>query len=385
MSKEKRELQKKNREKAIKKAKIKKLLSILIPAAIGVAIVGGIVGLTIYNKVILTQPESNYSKGLNDDGTIAGVVAKDYVTLCDYKNITVSESELYPTEEEIQSHIDSLLSEHQTVNSDRKAVKDGDKINLDYVGSVDGVEFEGGSTGGAGTELTIGSGSYIQGFEEQLVGKMIGDSFDINVTFPEDYGNEELAGKDAVFAITLNGIYEAPEFNDAFVEENLSDKALTVNDYIEVYKQETFEANREQFIPEYIKNITINTYPEKYTQNVMGLIKYSDQNMYETYKTYYGLTGSFYEFQGTSIKEYEASLRTQAESRVDNYLRIQSIFEDAGLTISPEDVNEALEAFGADPTYYKQQEEIYGKGYINQAAMAYTVTHYLEKNLVITK
>jgi len=87
-------------------------------------------------------------------------------------------------------------------------VKDGDTVNIDYVGSVDGVEFEGGNTNGAGADLTIGSGSYIDDFEEQLIGAHPGDTVEVNVTFPENYGNEELNGKDAVFTVTVNGIYE---------------------------------------------------------------------------------------------------------------------------------------------------------------------------------
>ena len=87
-------------------------------------------------------------------------------------------------------------------------VKDGDTVNIDYVGSVDGVEFEGGNTNGAGADLTIGSGSYIDDFEEQLIGAHPGDTVEVNVTFPENYGNEELNCKDAVFTVTVNGIYE---------------------------------------------------------------------------------------------------------------------------------------------------------------------------------
>lgn len=86
-------------------------------------------------------------------------------------------------------------------------VEDGDTVNIDYVGSVDGVEFDGGSTNGAGTELTIGSGVYIDDFEEQLIGAHPGDTVNVNVTFPDDYQQEDLQGKDALFVVTVNGIY----------------------------------------------------------------------------------------------------------------------------------------------------------------------------------
>jgi len=87
-------------------------------------------------------------------------------------------------------------------------VADGDTVNIDYVGSVDGVEFSGGSTDGAGADLTIGSGTYIDDFEEQLIGYHPGDTVEVTVTFPEDYGVDDLNGQEAVFEVTINGIYE---------------------------------------------------------------------------------------------------------------------------------------------------------------------------------
>lgn len=87
-------------------------------------------------------------------------------------------------------------------------VKNGDTVNIDYVGYVDGVAFDGGNTQGMGTDLTIGSGAYIDDFEEQLIGYHPGDSVEVNVTFPENYGKENLNGKDAVFEVVINGIYE---------------------------------------------------------------------------------------------------------------------------------------------------------------------------------
>ncbi len=86
-------------------------------------------------------------------------------------------------------------------------IKIGDMVNIDFVGSIDGEEFEGGSTEGQGTALVIGAQRYIDDFEEQLVGAHPGDSVDVNVTFPEDYGKEELNGKDALFKVKVNGIY----------------------------------------------------------------------------------------------------------------------------------------------------------------------------------
>lgn len=89
-----------------------------------------------------------------------------------------------------------------------QTVEDGDTVNIDFVGTVDGVEFEGGNTNGSGADLTIGSGRYIDDFEEQLIGHTVGETTEVVVTFPENYGKEELNGKEAVFTVTINGIYE---------------------------------------------------------------------------------------------------------------------------------------------------------------------------------
>ena len=87
-------------------------------------------------------------------------------------------------------------------------MEDGDTVNIDYVGSIDGVEFDGGSTNGQGTDLTIGSGLYIDDFEKQLIGSHPGDTVEVNVTFPDDYSSEDLQGQDALFEVTINGIYQ---------------------------------------------------------------------------------------------------------------------------------------------------------------------------------
>ena len=155
----------------------------------------------------------------------------------DYKNIVVPQSEIEYTEDEMTSAIDSLLTSNKIASTDATlAAVEGDTINIDYVGTVDGIEFEGGSTNGAGTDLVLGSGSYVDDFEEQLYGSHPGDAVTVEVTFPEDYSSEDLQGKDAVFQVTVNSIYVLPEFTDEFVAENLSEVATTVEEYKEYFK-----------------------------------------------------------------------------------------------------------------------------------------------------
>ncbi|MCD8021861.1 MAG: FKBP-type peptidyl-prolyl cis-trans isomerase [Lachnospiraceae bacterium] len=154
------------RRKKEEKARRRKMLMIGIPAAL-IAI------LVIYLIVSIVQP---------------------------FGNSTEDETEETTTEE---------VTETASYSTDTSlTVEDGDTVNIDYVGSIDGVEFSGGSTDGNGTDLTIGSGAYIDDFEEQLIGYHPGDTVDVYVTFPEDYGVDELNGQEALFEVTINGIYE---------------------------------------------------------------------------------------------------------------------------------------------------------------------------------
>ena len=131
-----------------------------------------------------------------------------FIVLCLVNPFAKDETDDSSADTSTDTTVDSSTEDTSTYSTDTSlAVEDGDTVNIDYVGSIDGVEFEGGNTNGAGADLTIGSGTYIDDFEEQLIGSHPGDTVEVNVTFPENYGNEELNGKDALFVVEINGIY----------------------------------------------------------------------------------------------------------------------------------------------------------------------------------
>lgn len=169
----------------------------------------------------------SFSDAFDENGYLKGVTATDYVTLPDdYADITIDADLGQVSEEDIDNYITSnVLSKFSTTEqvTDRAAA-DGDTVNIDYVGRIDGVAFDGGDTKGNGADLTLGSGTYVDNFEEQIVGHNPGETFDVTVTFPEDYGNEDLNGKEAVFETTLNYIEDTvtPELSDEWVAENLA-------------------------------------------------------------------------------------------------------------------------------------------------------------------
>ena len=170
----------------------------------------------------------SFSDAFDENGYLKGVTAADYVTLPDdYADITISADLGQVSDDDINDYIDSnVLSNFATTNEVKdRAAADGDTVNIDYVGRIDGVAFDGGDTKGSGADLTLGSGTYIDNFEDQIVGHTPGETFDVTVTFPEDYGNEDLNGKEAVFETTLNYIKESvtPELTDDWVKENLGE------------------------------------------------------------------------------------------------------------------------------------------------------------------
>lgn len=179
------------------------------------------------------------------DLTIDEYIAKyaEGVTLGEYKGIEYEYAPAEVTEDDVQKKIDDFVESCATYNEDKtSAAKSGDTVNIDFVGTVDGVEFNGGNTNGSGYDVTLGSKSLIDTFEDQIVGHKAGDTFDVNVTFPDGYGND-MDGKAAVFKTTLNYIkipVEA-EYNDALVAANTSYK--TTAEYEESIRSELKASN----------------------------------------------------------------------------------------------------------------------------------------------
>ena len=379
------------KKRAEQKAKIIKSVATITSIVIGLAVIGCIAWVIIYSLSFSVKETSDFSVGLNADGTITGVKATDYVELCDYNNISVDYSAVSVTDGEVDDYIDSLLSEYKTYSTDPDClIKKNDSINIDYVGSIDGVEFSGGSTQGNGTDIVVGQAGYIDDFEDQLIGHKAGDVFDIEVTFPDDYGNEEVAGKDAVFNITINGIYEAQEFNDEFVKANLSDQARTAEAFRQKYKDDQYNAKLSEYLQNYVcENSEVKSYPESYVKGLMGLTKGSDLQNYNQYNQYYqsaygtNMYNSFEEYINMDKKEYYASLRAGAEELADKMLVYQAIYEKEGLTISEQNKEDVLASYGISSEYHNQIKETYGEGFLNQSAIMFADLDYLKEHVTV--
>ncbi len=342
-----------------------------------------ILGLSIYNSVTRTAASSDYSAMLNEDGTIRDINPLDYIEAPDYKNITVAQADVTYTDAKMDSDIASLLSQNKTLETDSAlTAKDGDTLNLDYVGTVDGVAFEGGDTQGKGTDLTLGSGVYVDNFEEQLIGSHPGDKVSVNVTFPEDYQqNKDLQGKAAVFDVTVNGIYVIPEFTDEFVAEKFSEYASTVEEYKAYLKETKERENLKTAVETKLRESAAATsYNDKHIKYLKGISRYEQESYYESYnQMYYAFTGSypyssFQQYTGMSAKEFETKLTQDAQARAALDLTYQYIFTDAGLSISDADYEAKIAELGQTRT------DGYGKAYVMQLLIHDKVIEYLADN-----
>lgn len=386
-SKAKREQRKKEVARERRQKRTAKLIGGIIIAAI-VIVIGAAVGKNVYLAAIRTTSDSNLSAGLTADGRIEGVNVKDSLTLVDYANIAVPAEEVSATDEEVEEEITSTLNAHREQSTDSTlAIQDGDTVNIDYVGTIDGVEFAGGNSNGAGYDLTIGSGSFIDDFEQQLIGHKPGENITVEATFPEDYQNDAtVAGKDASFAVTINSITVTPELTDEFVAANFAEEGLsTVEEYRASVENRFHEQHLQTYLDSYITdNSTVRSYPSDYLKKLRAVTKYNDESMLSYYNqmfSSYGTTAyeNLWDMMGEEVTDelsYEKNLRERAKETAKTAMVYQAIFEDAGLTI---DMDAAIAEMTEqnDEEYVTNMREHYGDGYMAQEEIQQAVMDYL--------
>ena len=379
------------RQKEIAKEKKEKLVSRIITTTIVtifVAIFAVAIGFQIYKSAIRTTSNSDFSTGLTEAGLIDGVDTTSTVSLADYEGLVVPMNEVAATAEEVDSNIQSTLSSHKAVSDDSSIeIKSGDTVNIDYVGSIDGVEFEGGNSNGEGYDLEIGSGTFIEGFEDQLIGHTPGEDVVVKATFPEDYTSADLAGKEAEFAVTIHGVYVTPELTDTFVKENFSDVASTADEYRAYVENNFYRTHLEEYLHNYIlENSTISSYPKTYVKALKSITKYNDEfsmQYYNQMASQYGMetsTNVWDTIEGVDNEiEYEHDLTKRAEEMAKQALVYQAIYEKAGLNVDFDAIiAEMTETNGED--YVTNMKDTYGQGYMIQTEIQSVVLDYLADN-----
>ena len=373
-SQAKREARKKEVKVAKRKDLIGKITGYVI-AILLVALIGWLIGLFVVKAMNKVTPIEDFSAGLEANGYISGVNASDSIELPDYKNITVPASEVEYTDAEVDASIESYRNANKEMSTEEGLkVKDGDTVNIAYTGTVDGEEFEGGSSDSY--DLTIGSGAFIEGFEEQLIDADNLSTFNINVTFPEDYNEESLAGKDAVFNVTINGIYVLPEFNDEYVAEHLSENASTVEEYRQYLKDTNHASRLRTYVENYLKeNSTVKNVNKKYIKTLKGVEKFEEKQNFDytsmMYKQYLGYDyyTSFEDYIGMSEEEYDKSLIEKSQDAYKEKLIYQAIVEKEGAVADAAYYKDFLTKAGNDENYYDNQVELYGEPNVLQKAI----------------
>ena len=329
---------------------------------------------------VVGEPDVSVEK-LEDDGVtmVAVVPVKPEVKISSYKGMKIKEFAYNVTEEELNAEIARV----QDRNARKVAVEDraaqlGDIANIDFVGTVDGVKFDGGEA--EGFDLTLGSGQFIPGFEDQVVGMNIGETKDVNVTFPENYQAENLKGKAAVFAVKLNGLQakELPELTDEFIKdatgsatvEEYKAKAMErlqkqadrrANDATENSILEAIAANAEVEIPQAMIEREIDG----------GVQKFEYQLMYQGLKLQ-----DYLEFLKISVADFRKNYEEQAKKNVTSQLIISQIIKEEKLEATEEEINAKIAEQAA--SVEKEMEE-YKKN------MDPRQFDYIASDIVITK
>lgn len=317
---------------------------------------------------------------------MAGIDVEKCVTLGDYKGVTVEKTIQSVTDEDVQNEIDNALANYP-VEVDQ-AAKEGDTVNIDYVGKIDGEEFDGGSDQGA--DLKLGSGKFIDGFEDGLIGARKGETRTLNLTFPEDY-TQDLAGKAVEFTVTVNAVKEPlSEPTDQWVADNIEgyDNIADYKAGIRSEQEESNEQTAENQVryaawTQVIDNCTINEYPETLVE--VGKKLYEQQ--VETYAKYAGMElDAYIESSGLTQKEYQSNMEEYGKNVAAQALVCQAICDKEGFAIGDDDYQKALQDMLTE--YGCTEDELiqtYGQDNVEQSIMLNRVSNLILENANVTE
>ncbi len=327
---------------------------------------------------------------------LSGIKASDYAVPCDYDQIPVEESAPSVSDTYLEYVIQYQLSS-SAVNeeiTDREDVQEGDIANIDYTGKKDGEAFDGGSA--EGYDLTIGSGSFIDGFEDGIIGHKVGDEFDLDLTFPEDYSNEDLAGQEVVFTVKVNSISQkvTPELTDDWVVSRNIDGVSTVEEYEDyVYNQllsqaqSTYDSDVQDKAAQYV--MENSTYPQDPPQEMIDRLAESMKTYYTNYATQYGmeLDDFLTTFLGADEDNPEQIITDNATESAKELLVMKVIADREDLNPSRTEFNTQLSGYAAQAGYssvdeFKKNEDAES---VRESMMLQNVLEFLQKKAVVSE
>lgn len=289
----------------------------------------------------------------------AEVALKPEVTLGEYKGIEVEKQEIEVTDEEVSKELVNAQEQNsREITIEDRPVQDGDIVTIDYAGSIDGVAFEGGTA--KDQPLVIGSHTFIDTFEDQLIGKNIGDEVDVHVTFPEEYHAPDLAGKPALFEVKINGIKakELPVLDDDFAQD--VSEFDTLDEYKEDVKKKLAEKKEQE-----AKTEKENKVLEKIVENAQmdipeAMIETQQQQLADEFAqrlSYQGLQlDQYFQFTGLTQEKFMEDLKPQALKTIQTRLVLEAIVDAENIEVSEEEVNAEYEKMAS--TYQMEVEKI---------------------------
>lgn len=317
---------------------------------------------------------------LDDEGIkyYANVVVRPDVKLGQYKDFDIEAPSTEVTDEDIDQAIDLEREKNARMKTiDDRETKDGDVVTIDFVGKVDGEEFPGGTA--TGFDLTLGSGQFIPGFEEQLIGKNIGDEVAVEVTFPESY-TEELASKDAIFDVTIHGISEKelPELDNDFVMD------ISEFDTVEDYKasvKERLSEEKTNYSKTFVQNESINRAIEAMEVDIpQEMIDTELENMVHEFEHQLGHQGldlaKYFEFTQQSEDQLKEQMKPEALNRIKGSLLFEAVIKEEGIEVTEEEIEAEIDRMVEETQFDREQlKQIYSQDDF----------YYLKQNLGLRK
>ncbi len=333
-----------------------------------------------------TVEAPDFSAGLTVDGFVDGADLSGVKDL-DVASLKVPYAAIAYISDKAEAEILAAAEQYASfVDDSSLTVENGNTINLNYAGYMDGVQFQGGTADNQ--TLVIGSHSFIDTFEEQLIGAHPGDDVTVNVSFPDPYpNNPDFSGKPAVFECHVNSILRTPEVNDEFVQTYFSDIADSYEGLKTFVMDQGRKSNLQSYLASYIsENCEVTTLSDSYIKHIEELYRYTDRQSFDQYKTYMAYYGqdvsamTFSDYTGMTDEAYEALISENARKQAALDLTYESIFKNAGLSVDDETYSQILEYYGGEA----QAVPAYGEPYVKQTAIKYAVINYLEGIVEIT-
>ena len=301
----------------------------------------------------------------------------DYVELGEYKGLEITLGSYDVTEEDVKNQINSIVLSYPAYeDTDKKEVENGDFVNIDYEGLKDGVAFDGGTANGA--ILEIGSGTFIDGFEDGLIGKKVGEEIKLDLTFPENYQNEELAGQAVVFNVTVNKIVNKKDMNydtltDKYVTDNFSNQGYKnvtefkegVKEQLETSNKATKESDTQKAINQKLaETCKVNGFPE-------GLLKQNIDQYMEDFqaqlKSAYGIElAEYLQSVNSTEEDFNAQVEQYVTESLENQLILEAIAKKEKIEIDEKEFDEYVKGVVAEYNYESEEAFIkqFGEDYV---------------------